>query len=423
MNHRRILTFLAAIMLVAGKSHAVGESSVITLVFPVGAENCGLGESGVSLAENVYSVFWNPASLPAIGEHNEVQFIRSTFYETLFPAFKIPDLWHADTVTALFLSDILGVIDLGFARHTNFINFGTIELTDMDGDSVATTKSSEMVKTYAAGIRFWDMVSVGLAVKDVDSRLAPGYGTGDEGTAQAQVLDFGLRIEKELSLYGILDLHPAVGFAIHSFPQDSISYTRNAEGADPLPLQRWYGGSIGLSILGLLGFTYVQEREYSVVSREYIEHRGCQINITPFFSVLRGEMDDPDGFRWERTEGTVTRFNFQKTLDIAIRCMSLFDTQAAEKIKGINRFFDRYHLRPNLFVESVESEIYEREGGSPARRGQWRDETTFGISILGDIDFFPKKKMMKDRTPKQQPSTDETSSTEIIEKDTDEVVE
>jgi hypothetical protein len=402
------------------------------LEFPVGAENCGLGESGVSLAENVFSAFWNPASIPAIGDRNSLQLQYGHFYELLLPAVGIDGLWHTDTIQAIFLSNVAEHFDFGFVKHVNFLNFGRSTWTNEFGEVIDSAVSDETVTSYGIGLRYRDMVSLGLSIKDFDSRLAPGYGSDGDGTAQGQVFDFGVRLEKKFSIGEILDIHPAFGLAVHSFPQDSTDYTRHdtsdtPTNADPLPLKRWHGASIKTSLLGLLGVLYVQEREYAVVDQEFIDHQGYKISITPFYSILRGEMNDPAGSRRETYEGYVVRFNYQEVLDVLIRTTSLFNTNLSGRILDATGLLERFHLKPNFLVEHAESEIFEKyPGSSTARIGQTREETTLGISIIGELESLSFKGVFRKRKREKTPESTEESNPEqenVIEVEDRKIVE
>ena len=119
-----------------------GRTSVITLEFPHGAENCGMGEVGVSLAENINSVFWNPAALPAIGQILSLQYLYSHSFEVFLPSFKIKDLWHSDTVRAVFFEDIYKSIDFGASYSINFINMGDNESSNTHTLISASSESS-----------------------------------------------------------------------------------------------------------------------------------------------------------------------------------------------------------------------------------------------------------------------------------------
>jgi len=62
----KVSSVIAAILLITAVSStvfAVGESAVITLVFPPGARSTGLGEAFVGLADDASATFYNPAGL------------------------------------------------------------------------------------------------------------------------------------------------------------------------------------------------------------------------------------------------------------------------------------------------------------------------------------------------------------------------
>jgi hypothetical protein len=333
--------FIGAVILFSSVSaFAVGKTAVITLEFPHGAENCGMGEVGVSLADNINSIFWNPASLPAIGQNLSVQYVYSVFYESLLPSFGLKDLWHTDTIHAFFMPNIYKNVDFGISYSINFINMGENEYTDELGIVTGKGKSSETVRSYAMGLRFYDIASFGFAIKDIESRLAPGIDTIPlNGIAKAQVFDFGIRLEKLFTIADVLDIHPAIGFALHSFPQDSVTYMHydTLSLSDPLPLKRWYGASIKINLLDLFGVTAAQEREYAVVDQEFIDHQGYKIQITPFFALINGSMVDSSGDRFEDQKGRVVTFNYQQTLNALIRCTNLFNPALSEKIQAPSR--------------------------------------------------------------------------------------
>lgn len=405
--------FVGAVILFSSASaFAVGKTAVITLEFPHGAENCGMGEVGVSLAENVNSVFWNPAALPAIGQYLSVQYVYSQFYESLLPSLGLKDLWHTDTIHAVFLPNLYKNIDFGASYSVNFINMGNNEFTDELGVVIGTAKSCETVRSYAMGLRFYDIASFGFAIKDIDSRLASGFDTiPRNGTAQAQVFDFGIRLEKKFTIAEALDIHPAIGFALHSFPQDSVTYIHNdtLPHSDPLPLKRWYGASIKINFLDLLGFTFAKEREYSVVDQEFIDHQGYKFQITPFFALINGSMVDSSGNRFEEQTGQVVTFNYQQTLNALIRCTNLFNPRLSEKIQSPERWAEKYFMKPNIYLQYATSTIHST-GDNNAREGQKRRELSIGVSLIGDLSALSFK-----RSPCNSPKS--TNVQPAIQKD------
>lgn len=195
----RVLCVFAMIVGSSATAFAVGKTAVMTLDFPHGAENCGMGEVGVSLAENINSVFWNPASLPAIGQNLSVQYLYSYFHEDLLPSLRIKDLYHNDTIHAFFMQDIWRNIDLGMSYSINYMSMGYNDRIDFLGNFTDSIHCSETVRSYALGLRFYDVASIGFTIKNFKSRIAPGFnGNQQDGIAQGQVFDLGFRLEKKV---------------------------------------------------------------------------------------------------------------------------------------------------------------------------------------------------------------------------------
>ncbi len=212
---------------------AIGQSSVITLTFPFGARQNGMGEVGTALADDESTVYWNPAGLGPVNERWHGGAVTH-FYEPLLPAFDIPDLWHA-AFAACYQprpSEIAPHFDIGgFGFFYNHLNFGENEQYDMMGRVVNRFRSYEYVLGLSWGFNFADMgaenFSAGLGVKFAHSALAPGIGEGSEGTASTVAIDvgilqcfpFGLRIGFTLQNMG-----PPV-FYINKDNTDPIPFT------------------------------------------------------------------------------------------------------------------------------------------------------------------------------------------------------
>ncbi len=399
----RALCVFAMIVGSSTTAFAVGKTAVITLDFPHGAENCGMGEVGVSLAENISSVFWNPASLPAIGQNLSVQYLYSYFHEDLLPLMQIKDLYHNDTIHAFFMQDIWENIDFGASYSTNFISMGNTDHIDFLGNFIDSIHSSETVRSFALGLRFYDVASIGFTIKNFKSRLAPGFnGNSQDGIAQGQVFDLGFRLEKKFTIAELLDIQPAIGFMMQSFPQDSVRYIHSdtLQMADPLPLNRWYGASLKLNLLDLFGFIYAQEKQYSVIDQEFIDHNGYKIQITPFFALVNGSMDDISGNRFEENNGWVLTFNYQQTMNALVRCTDLFNPALSEKLKAPSRWAEKYHINPNIHFQYATSIIHTK-GDNDVREDQERKDFSFGVSIIGDLSSLSLKNMHKDKNVKE----------------------
>ncbi len=407
----------------------VGKTAVITLEFPHGAENCGMGEVGVSLADNLNSVYWNPASLPAIGKHLSLQYIYSYCYEDLLPSFNIEDLWHSNKIHAVFINNVLKNIDFGASYSRNFLNFGENKWEDEFGRVIGHAYCSETVRSFAAGVQYSGIASIGLTIKDFESRLAPGYDSITEnGIGVGQVFDFGMRLEKKFTIADAFDIHPAIGFALHSFPRDSVSYILDdtIPRFDPLPIKRWYGASIDLNAFDMVGVTFAKEREYAVIDREFIDHEGWKIRLTPFFAFVKGSMTDSAGKRYERNNGQIITLNYQQTHNALLRLTHLFNPRLHDKLQKYQQWTEKHHLKPNIHLQYARSVIHT-QGDNDSREGQTRSEFSIGVSLIGDLGIFPSKRGLfkKDTKMNSDANTkpDDKQTDDIKPQEDDELVE
>ncbi len=209
----------------------IGQSSIITLSFPYGARQYGMGEVGAALADDESTVFWNPAGL---GIDNERWYggAFTQFYEPLLPAFETPDLWY--TAFAVCFqpkpSDVAPHFDPGgFGLFCNFLNFGEIIQYDAQGRIVGSYHGFEYVFGFGWGFNFAPIgaenLSLGLEIKYAHSALYPGIGDALEGTAQTVAFDFG-------TLY-CFPFGMRIAFTLQNMGR--YVYYISMEEADPIP--------------------------------------------------------------------------------------------------------------------------------------------------------------------------------------------
>jgi hypothetical protein len=169
----------------------VGQSAVVTLIFPFGARNTGMGEVGTSLADDDAVLFYNPAGLAVQNSSFEGGAV-SGFYERLLPSFNIPDLWHRSfSLSYQPANKIYG----GFGLYSNYINMGDNPVFDEFGRKISTRRSWERVIALGWGFNFCEYGKTnnnfGITAKYIFSCLAPGLGENGEGTAQSVAFDAG----------------------------------------------------------------------------------------------------------------------------------------------------------------------------------------------------------------------------------------
>lgn len=386
------IVLLFCILLSFVKVHAVGESSVVTLEFPAGAENTGLGESGVSMANTVSSVFWNPANAASLYEQSYVNFIYSRFHEELLPGFDT-DLYHDFTAFSTTLNDIFPHVDIGYAYFRNFLNMGENVIYDEFENPEYIVNSTETVTSNSIGIRGFDILSLGISFKRYDSRLAPHNDNSGDGIAKGKAFDLGLRINKRIDFLGLLSLNPSIGVSALNLGNDSAQYMVNK---NPLPRKAIAGGSCEFNLLDLFAYTVVYEIDFNLLtkSEKRIKHMGHKFQITPFFAVLRGKLTLEE--RFERSKGWVLNINFRETFLMVSKFVKMMDMLNNTDIYAKMENWDNslsvggFDFKPNFFFNKSRSVIY---GEKQIRDGQTRDDWSIGIGIIGGFpDPFEKAK-------------------------------
>jgi hypothetical protein len=208
---------------------AVGQSAVITLVFPSDSRTLAMGGVGTALADDENVLFYNPAGLGLKNDRWRGG-AMTEFYEQLLPAFNIPDLWHFHLAGVY--QPRFGDVG-GFAMDWNYINFGTNDLTNEQGVTIGRARSHEYVLTGGWGFNFEEIGiknhSFGVSWKYIYSALAPGIGPDGQGVAQSLAFDFGYlwQILSNLRFgFTFANMGPSV-YYISQDQRDPIPFTIN----------------------------------------------------------------------------------------------------------------------------------------------------------------------------------------------------
>jgi hypothetical protein len=381
MKSRIFAVLIALFIYVIPTFSAVGESSVITLVFPFGARNTGMGEVGTSLADDDAALFYNPAGL---GIPNSLWNDGSVsgFYEQLLPSFNILDLWHA-SLSSYYQppNKILG----GFGLFINYINMGDNSATDAYGHELGVRRSWERVVALGWGFNLGEYGDTsdnfGITAKFINSFLAPGLGENGEGTAQSFAFDFGyLRLFRSGLRLGVtfVNMGPNVFYIDHSNP-DPIPFTVNL--ALGYKRRFFFDKNSNISIAAETRF----DRE--------IVHNDYNGNPDPFYKALYTDFAD-NTFRESIEEVNVhigTEIGIMNTgfirhgflIDYAgVRYEETFGFG----LKLFNHFnWDYSYIRsPEGFMEN----IFGHEGSSGVRDGQWRIAFTYSSALrkMSEVD-------------------------------------
>jgi hypothetical protein len=369
-------TFLLPILLMlnVGRVFAVGQSAVITLVFPSGSRSMAMGEVGTALADDEQVLFYNPAGLGIKNDRWRGGAVTE-FYEQLLPAFKISDLWHLHVAGAYqpwYMMDIGG-----FAMDWNFINFGTNDLTDGQGRTIGKTKSYEYVYTSGCGFNL-EKIGIknhafGISTKYIYSALAPGSGPNGEGVSQSYAFDFGYLWQLLPYIrfgFTFANMGPAVSY-VSQDQKDPIPFTINTAVA--------YKDNFSINKIKVFELAAELRSNIEVV-KNYPDK-----DPDPFWkAIYTGLLHDTSKTIMDKFHEINWHAGFDATFlnTVSVRQGYLFDKsgQRYETHWGLglqlfNHFqWDIYGI---ISPEGYMKGVFASEGSSGARDGQWGISFTF----------------------------------------------
>ena len=416
--------YLLVLLLFYGPVFPCNRAAVITLAFPAGAENTCLGEAGVSYAKNLYSVYWNPANLPVLYDETHSNIVYTSFREKLLPVLNIEDLLHTFQSFGIFLNDVFPYVDFGYSFFRNYIDFGWTEVYDPLGNLIDSVYSDEEVFSNSIGFRAFDIFSFGFSFKRFDSRLAPGIGGDEEpdkGIAEGGCFDVGFRVGKRFNILDLFMVNPSMGISFLNLGNDSADYLKDTLfGKDPLPRIMYLGGSCDINIMELFEFTYVYDVDMCLLCKEWDDrqkHAGYRFQITPFYAILWGYLNDSFGSRHERSEGYTISINLRKTYNMVSKIIKLIDLLSKNDLYSKMKEREQklsvrgFTFKPNFYFSRTKTEI-ENEGKNWLTAYPKKEDWTLGIGVIASFPNYFKKD-----TPKKEPVKEKKP--EVIEKEED----
>lgn len=364
-----VVGILIVLCAVALAQAGVGESAVITLVFPHGARFCTMGEAGVALADDEHAMFSNPAGL-GIQQDRWKYGAATWFYEPLLPAFGIRDLWHT-AVAGVYQPPWPGTNWGTFGIDLNYINMGVNQWYDELGRETGSARSREWILSISRGApilnlenHFW-----GVSAKVGRSMLAPGLGTGGEGTATVLAADLGY-----LWRFG-----PGFSFGTTATNMGPSVFYISEEDSDPIPfnirLGAAYVDTIRVGDWPVLSLAVVVD-----TYREFVKTYPDR-EPDPFYKALFTSLDE--SFKEEFSEvqwGWGMEVEAFET--VALRTGFLYDwvgeryeLEFGFGIKAFNHIqFDWGYIHsPEGMLKTV-LKVFDpdKTGATGARHGQWR---------------------------------------------------
>lgn len=374
MKSRFFAVLIVLFVYVIPTFSAVGESAVITLIFPFGARNTGMGEVGTALADDDAALFYNPAGL-GIPNSSWDDGSISNFYEQLLPSFNIPDLWHG-SISSYYQppNKILG----GFGLFINYINMGLNASIDEFGRELRPRMSWEGVIALGWGFNFCEYGDTsnnfGITAKLINSALAPGMGENGEGTAQSFAFDFGyLRLFRSGLRFGFtfMNMGPDVYYIDHN-------------NSDPIPF------TVNLALGYKKRFFFDKNSNISIAAetrfdREIVKNR-FDGNPDPFYKALYTDFAD-NTFKESIEEINVhigTEIGIMNTGFIRHGYLIDYAGVRYEETFGFGlKLFNHFNWDYSYILspEGYMGKTFDNEGSSGVRDRQWRIAFTYSSAL------------------------------------------
>ena len=243
MTPLRTLLLAAAVGVAGGLSPATAQNrQVLTTAVPFlqiepDSRSAGMGMTGVALAGNAYSPFWNPA---ALAEQDGAQV--SFTYAPWLPALGADLAYN-------YLTGTYGLGSAGtLGAHLTYFDLGTQIATDERGESLGEFSSYEFAAGVSYGYPVTENLSVGTGARVIYSNLTGGARIGTAET------DAGVSFGVDL---GVKYTAPDIGLGESSRPSFAfnlanmgprISYTEENEFPDAIPTTLRFGTALDTQI-------------------------------------------------------------------------------------------------------------------------------------------------------------------------------
>ncbi len=209
-----LCTALFLLMSAAGYTQSGGTSNEwggLTDPFdlPVGARSLGMGGAYVTVADDPFSLYWNPATL------ENVQAMSVGFYHT-----SLAGVTQYDYLAYVYPTINFGTFAAGILRMA----VGDIENRPLDGALVGTQDMSRTMYMVGYGKKLFKWISVGTTVK-IEHQIMPSYFDDANGSLGGYSEfgvggDFGLLVTSPLSNAFLRHWH--VGFNYQNAVQRTV---------------------------------------------------------------------------------------------------------------------------------------------------------------------------------------------------------
>ncbi len=185
----------------------------------------GLGNKNVSYIATQGGDVWFLTGA-GVERYNTAKSQVGFFYETLLPALKLEDLYHA------FMASTFPIEEWGtLGGFVNYVNFGQNIQTGSNGGEEKKFAAYELVSGLSYATRLTKNLGLGVTTKFIYSALSEGVtssGEKTDGIAASYAVDLGILNKNLLSIPGL-----SLGFVMQNMGP-AIFYVDQAQ-SDPIP--------------------------------------------------------------------------------------------------------------------------------------------------------------------------------------------
>lgn len=211
---------------VVAKENLLGQRNVITTAVPFltitpDARAAGMGDVGVATSPDAASIHWNPGKLSFIDNDGGISMSAAPWLRQL-----VPDVW---------LYYLSGYKKVGqnkrsaVAGSLRYFTLGNIQFTDNLGNPLGSDEPKEFALDAAYSTQLSKNLSVGVAIRFINSRLVSGtYNGVDIRPGFAGAGDIGIYWKDQGIKIGDRKWDYALGLAITNMGS-KITYTSDAE--------------------------------------------------------------------------------------------------------------------------------------------------------------------------------------------------
>ena len=249
--------FVLASMLAVPAHGQVAQSSALFLRIEPDSRSAGMGNTGVAVADDANSMFWNPSGL-AFQNDTQVglthanwlpEFNANLFYEYLVGSYHVDDVGT-------------------FGGNVTFLNLGETEIRDNQGNRLGVTNSYQLAGAASYGAKVTDRLGVGTSLRFIYSKLTSGQrGATGDGNASTLATDLSALYRSAPFALAGTEATFSAGLNIANLG-GTLDFNEQELGSDPIPASFRIGPALTLDFDEYNSLTIATDFNKSLVSSD-----------------------------------------------------------------------------------------------------------------------------------------------------------